>query len=149
MSKGPWIMSKKNWIKLDCTLDEKTAMDRPVTELFKGSHPCAKDSDVYFSNALLGQHTGLPYRRIDDATEIKFRCLRCHERFVARVRGVGRDDIPPFPQWAFDKARDAMFERGCEHSSRWMMSPVVLGEDDNQIRIIECSSCMTRVRFDW
>ena len=149
MSKGPWLMSKKNWIKLDCTLDEKTAMDRPVTELFKGSHPCAKDSDVYLSNALLGQYTGLTYRRRDDVIEIKFRCLRCHERFVARVRGVGRDDIPPFPQWAFDKARDAMFERGCEHSSRWMMSPVVLGEDDHQIRIIECSSCMTRVRFDW
>lgn len=142
-------MSKGSWIRLDCSLDERSSMDRPVTELFKATHPCAKDSDVYLSNALLGQYTSLPYRRFDDATEIKFRCLRCHERFVARVRGVGRDDIPPFPQWAYEKARDTMSEHGCKHSSRWMMSPVVLGEDDHQIRIIECSSCMTRVRFDW
>ena len=142
MSKGPWI-------KLDYTLDHKTSMDRPVTDLFKASHPCDKHGDVYLSNALLGQHTGLTYRRIDDATEIKFQCLRCRERFIARVRGVGRDDIPPFPQWAFEKARDAMFEHGCKHSSNWMMTPVVLDENDHQIRIVSCSTCAMRVRFDW
>ena len=144
MSKGPWIR-----IKLDYTLDDSTSMDRPVSELFKGSHPCVKHSDVYLSNAFLGQYTGLNYRRFDDVTEIKFRCLRCHSRFIAQVRGFGRDDIPPFPQWAYEKARDAMFEQGCKHSSHWMMSPVALDENDHQIRIIECSSCKTRVRFDW
>lgn len=141
MSKGPWI-------KLDCTLDESTSMDRPVTDLFKGSHPCTKQGDVYLSNALLGQYTGLNYKRFDNVTEIKFQCLRCRDRFVAQVRGVGRDDIPPFPQWAYAKARDAMFYRGCKHSSNWMMSPV-LDEDGHQIRIIECSTCRMRVRFDW
>ena len=142
-------MSKKSWIKLDYLLDDSTSMDRPVSELFKASHQCDKHSDVYLSNALLGQHTGLNYRRFNNVTEIKFRCLRCHSRFIAQVRGVGRDDIPPFPYWAYAKARDAMFERGCKHSRKWMMSPVVLDEDDHQIRIIECSSCKTRVRFDW
>ena len=39
MSKGPWI-------KLYCTLDYKTSMDRPVSELFKASHPCDKDGEV-------------------------------------------------------------------------------------------------------
>ena len=141
MSKGPWI-------KLDCTLDESTSMDRPVTDLFKGRHPCTKQGDVYLSNALLGQYTGLNYKRFDNVTEIKFQCLRCRDRFVAQVRGVGRDDIPPFPQWGFAKARDAMFYRGCKHSSNWMMSPV-LDEDGHQIRIIECSTCRMRVRFDW
>lgn len=138
-------MSRASWIKLDY----KSSMDRPVTELFKASHPCDKDGDTYFSNAFLGQHTGLNYRRIDDVTEIEFRCLRCHSRFIAQVRGFGRDDIPPFPHWAFAKARDAMFGRGCTHSKKWMMSPVVLDEDDRQIRIIECSTCQIRVRFDW
>lgn len=137
-------MSKKSWIKLD----RKSAMDLPVTELFEASHPCTKNGDVYFSNALLGQHTGLKYRRRDDVTEIEFRCLRCHSRFVAQVRGFGRDEIPPFPDWAYAKARDAMFERECKHSSKWMMSPV-LDEDGRQIRIIECSTCQIRVRFDW
>lgn len=142
-------MSKKSWIKLDCTLDHKTSMDRPVTELFKAWHPCVKDGDVYLSNAFLGQYAGLTYRRIDDVTEIKFECLRCRSRFIAQVRGFGRDDIPAFPEWAFEKARDAMFERGCKHSSNWMMSPVVLDENDRQIRIISCSTCKMRVRFDW
>lgn len=142
MSKGPWI-------KRDYSLDGSSSMDRPVTELFERSHPCAKDSDVYLSNALLGQHTGLTYRRLNDVTDIKFECLRCRDRFIAQVRGVGRDDIPPFPEWAFAKARDAMFYRGCEHSSNWMMSPVVLDEDKRQIRIISCSTCKIRVRFDW
>ena len=137
-------MSKKSWIKLD----RKSSMDLPVTELFKATHPCEKDGDVYLSNALLGQHTGLTYRRRDNVTEIEFRCLRCRERFVAQVRGFGLDDIPPFPDWAFEKARDAMFERGCQHSRKWMMSPV-LDEDGHQIRIIECSTCQIRVRFDW
>lgn len=142
-------MSKKSWIKLDYTLDNKSPMDRPVSELFKASHPCDKHGDVYLSNAFLGQYTGLKYRRIDDATEIKFQCLRCRSRFIARVRGVGGDDIPPFPQWAYEKARDAMFERGCKHSSNWMMTPVVLDEDDHQIRIVSCSTCCIRARFDW
>lgn len=142
-------MSKKSWIKLDYTLDESTSMDRPVSELFKTSHPCVKHSDVYLSNALLGQYTGLNYKRFDDVTEIKFQCLRCRDRFVAQVRGFGRDEIPPFPQWGFAKARDAMFYRGCKHSSNWMMSPVVLDEDGRQIRIIDCSTCRMRVRFDW
>ena len=142
-------MSKGSWIRPDCSLDEKSSMDRPVTELFKGSHPCEKYGEVYLSNALLGQYTGLKYRRIDDATEIKFQCLRCRERFVARVRGVGRDDIPAFPQWAFEKARDTMFEHGCKHSSNWMMSPVCLDENDRQIRIVSCSTCAMRARFDW
>lgn len=142
-------MSKKSWIKLDYSLDYKTSMDRPVTELFKGSHPCEKGGEVYLSNALLGQYTGLNYRRINDATEIKFECLRCRDRFIAQVRGFGRDDIPAFPEWAFEKARDAMFERGCKHSRKWMMSPVVLDGDDHRIRIIDCSSCRIRVRFDW
>ena len=137
-------MSKKSWIKLD----RKSSMDLPVTELFEASHPCEKHSDVYLSNALLGQHTGLTYRRRDDVTEIEFKCLRCHERFIAQVRGFGRDDIPSFPDWAFEKARDAMFGRGCQHSRKWMMSPV-LDEDGHQIRIIECSTCQIRVRFDW
>ena len=123
-------------------------MDLPVTELFKATHPCDKDGEVYLSNALLGQHTGLNYRRRDDVTEIEFRCLRCHDRFVAQVKGFGRDDIPPFPDWAFEKARDAMFERGCKHSRKWTMSPV-LDEDGRQIRIIECTTCQIRVRFDW
>ena len=134
----------KSWIKLD----RKSSMDLPVTELFKATHPCDKDGEVYFSNALLGQHTGLTYRRRDNVTEIEFRCLRCHERFIAQVRGFGLDDIPPFPDWAYAKARDAMFYRGCKHSRKWMMSPV-LDEDGNQIRIIECTSCQIRVRFDW
>lgn len=138
-------MSKKSWIKLDYS----SSMDRPVSELFEGSHPCEKDGEVYLSNALLGQHTGLNYRRRDDVTEIKFRCLRCHSRFIAQVRGFGRDDIPPFPDWAYEKARDAMFEHGCKHSRSWMLSPVVQDEDDHRIRLIECSSCMRRVRFDW
>lgn len=142
-------MSKKSWIKLDYSLDNSTSMDRPVSELFKASHPCDKHCDVYFSNALLGQYTGLNYRRYDDATEIKFECLRCRSRFIAQVRGFGRDDIPPFPEWAYAKARDAMFERGCKHSSNWMMSPVVLDENDHRIRIISCSTCSIRVRFDW
>lgn len=142
MSKGPWI-------KRDYPLDHKTSIDRPVTELFKGSHPCVKHGDVYLSNAFLGQHTGLNYRRIDDVTEIKFECLRCRERFIAQVRGFGRDDIPPFPGWAYEKARDAMFERGCKHSRKWMMSPVVLDEDGHQIRLIDCPTCRIRVRFDW
>lgn len=142
-------MSKKSWIKLDCSLDYKSSMDRPVTELFKASHPCDKHGDVYLSNAFLGQYTGQTYRRKDDVTEIKFECLRCRDRFIAQVRGFGRDDIPAFPEWAFEKARDAMFERGCKHSRKWMMSPVVLDEDDHQIRIISCSTCRLRVRFDW
>lgn len=142
-------MSKKSWIKLDYSLDYTTSMDRPVSELFKGSHPCDKHGDVYLSNAFLGQYTGLNYRRIDDVTEIKFECLRCRDRFIAQVRGFGRDDIPAFPEWAYAKARDAMFERGCTHSRKWMMSPVVLDEDDHRIRIIDCSSCRIRVRFDW
>ena len=142
-------MSKGSWIRLDCTLDEKTSMDRPVTELFKATHPCVKQGDVYLSNAFLGQYTGLAYRRIDDVTEIKFECLKCRERFIAQVRGVGRDDIPPFPQWAYAKARDAMFYRGCNHTRNWMMSPVVLDEDGHQIRIIDCSTCRIRVRFNW
>ena len=137
-------MSKKSWIKPD----HKSSMDLPVTELFKATHPCTKGGDVYLSNALLGQHTGLTYRRRDDVTEIEFRCLRCHERFVAQVRGFGRDDIPSFPDWAFEKARDAMFGRGCQCSRKWMMSPV-LDEDGRQIRIIECTTCQIRVRFDW
>ena len=123
-------------------------MDLPVTELFKATHPCDKDGEVYLSNALLGQHTGLNYRRRDDVTEIEFKCLRCHDRFVAQVKGFGRDDIPPFPDWAYEKARDAMFERGCKHSRKWAMSPV-LDEDGRQIRIIECTTCQIRVRFDW
>ena len=142
-------MSKGSWIRLDYSLDNKSPMDRPVSELFKATHPCDKNGDVYLSNAFLGQYTGLKYRRIDDATEIKFQCLRCRSRFIARVRGVGRDDIPPFPQWAFEQARDAMFERGCKHSSNWMMTPVVLDEDDHQIRIVSCSTCCIRARFDW
>ena len=142
MSKGPWI-------KLDCTQDGSSSMDRPVTELFKASHPCEKHGDAYLSNALLGQYTGLNYRRIDDAIDLKFECLRCRERFIAQVRGFGRDDIPAFPQWAFEKARDAMFERGCKHSSNWMMTPVVLDENDRRIRIVSCSTCKIRVRFDW
>ena len=142
-------MSKGSWIRLDYTLDESTSMDRPVTELFKATHPCDRDSDLYFSNAFLGQYTGLTYRRIDDAIDIKFECIRCRERFVAQVRGFGRDDIPAFQQWAFEKARDAMFERGCKHSSNWMMTPVVLDENDHQIRIVSCSTCKMRVRFDW
>lgn len=142
-------MSKKSWIKVDYTLDNKTSMDRPVSELFKASHPCTKHSELYLSNAFLGQYTGLNYRRKDDATEIKFECLRCRERFIAQVRGFGRDDIPAFPEWAYDKARDAMFEHGCKHSRSWMMSPVVLDADDHQIRIIDCSSCRARVRIDW
>ena len=137
-------MSKKSWIKLD----RKSSIDLPVTELFKATHPCEKRGDVYFSNALLGQHTGLTYRRRDDVTEIEFRCLRCRERFIAQVRGFGRDDIPPFPDWAYEKVRDAMFERECKHSNKWMMSPV-LDEDGHQIRIISCSTCQIRVRFDW
>ncbi len=142
-------MSKKSGIKLDCSLDYKSSMDRPVSERFKASHPCDKHGDVYLSNALLGQHTGQTYRRKDDVTEIKFECLRCRERFIAQVRGFGRDDIPPFPEWAFEKARDAMFEHGCKHSSNWMMSPVVLDADDHQIRIVSCSTCRMRVRFGW
>lgn len=138
-------MSKKSWIKLDY----KSSMDRPVTDLFKGSHPCDKHGDVYFSNALLGQHTGLTYRRRADVTEIEFRCLRCHARFIAQVNGHGMDDITPFPDWAYEEARDTMFERGCIHSRKWMMSPVVLDENNHRIRIIECSSCKTRARFDW
>ena len=138
-------MSKKSWIKLDY----KSSMDRPVTELFEGSHPCEKHGEVYLSNALLGQHTGLNYRRIADVTDIKFECLRCRSRFVAQVRGYGRDGIPPFPYWAYEKARDAMFERGCMHSRSWMLSPVVLDADDHRIRLIDCSSCRTRVRVDW
>ena len=138
-------MSKKSWIKLD----SKSSMDRPVTELFTATHPCDKHGDVYLSNALLGQHTGLNYRRRDNVTEIKFRCLRCHDRFIAQVNGFGLDDIPPFPDWAYAQARDAMFEHGCKHSRSWMLSPVVLDEDDHQIRLIECSSCMRRVRFAW
>lgn len=142
-------MSRGTWIKRDYSLDGKTSMDRPVTDLFKRSHPCTKDGDVYLSNAFLGQYTGLNYRRIDDATEIKFQCLRCRDRFIAQVRGTGRDDIPPFPQWAYEKARDAMFEHGCKHSSNWMMSPVVIDGNDHQIRIVSCSTCAMRVRFDW
>lgn len=142
-------MSKKSWIRLDCTLDESTSMDRPVTELFKTSHPCEKHGDVYLSNALLGQYTGLTYRRFDDVTNIEFQCLRCRSRFIAQVRGFGRGEIPPFPQWAYAKARDAMFYRGCKHSTNWMMSPVLLDGDDHQIRIIGCSTCKMRVRFDW
>ena len=138
-------MSKKSWIKLDYG----SSMDRPVSELFKATHPCDKDGEVYLSNALLGQHTGLTYRRRDNVAEIEFKCLRCRSRFIAQVRGFGLDDIPPFPDWAYAKARDAMFERGCLHSRKWMMSPVVLDEDDHQIRIIECLSCKARVRFDW
>ena len=138
-------MSKKSWIKLD----HKSSMDRPVSELFKGSHQCDKHCDAYLSNAFLGQHTGQTYRLIDDVTEIEFQCLRCRSRFVALVNGHGRDDIPPFPYWAYEKARDAMFERGCMHSRKWMMSPVVLDEDDHRIRIISCSTCRIRVRVDW
>lgn len=138
-------MSKKSWVKLDYS----SSMDCPVSELFKMSHPCDKLGDVYLSNAFLGQYTGLNYRRFHDVTEIKFRCLRCHSRFIVQVGGFGRDDIPPFPEWAYAKARDAMFEHGCKHSCHWMMSPVVLDENDHRIRIIECSSCKTRVRFDW
>ena len=138
-------MSKKSWVKLDYG----SSMDRPVSELFKASHPCDKDGDVYLSNALLGQHTGLKYRRRDSVTEIEFQCLRCRSRFIAQVNGFGMDDIPPFPDWAYAKARDAMFVRGCMHSSRWMMSPVVLDEDSHRIRIIECSTCRIRVRFGW
>lgn len=138
-------MAKKSWIKLD----DSSSMDRPVTELFKASHPCEKHGEVYLSNAFLGQYTGLTYRRFNDVTEIKFQCLRCRSRFVAQVRGFGRDDIPPFPEWAFEKARDAMFERGCKHSSNWMMSPVLLDKDDHQIRIVSCSTCYIRARFDW
>lgn len=138
-------MSKKSWIKLDY----KSSMDRPVTELFNGSHQCDKHGVAYLSNAFLGQHTGQTYRLIDDVTEIKFECLRCRSRFIALVNGHGRDDIPPFPYWAYAKARDAMFERGCQHSRNWMMSPVVLDGDDHRIRIIDCSSCRTRVRIDW
>lgn len=142
-------MSKKSWIKLDRSLDASTSMDRPVTELFKATHPCDKHGEVYLSNAFLGQYTGLNYRRFNNAIEIKFECLRCRDRFIAQVRGFGLDDIPPFPEWAFEKARDAMFEHGCKHSRNWMMSPVVLDADDHQIRIIDCSTCKMRVRFDW
>lgn len=137
-------MSKKSWVKLD----QRSSMDRPVTELFKATHPCDKHG-VYFSNALLGQHTGLNYRRKDDVTEIEFKCQRCQSRFIAQVNGFGRDDIPAFPEWAYAKARDAMFERGCKHSRKWMMSPVLLDGDEHQIRIISCSTCQIRVRFDW
>lgn len=138
-------MSKKSWIKPDY----KSSMDHPVSELFKASHTCDKHSDVYLSNALVGQHTGLNYRRRDDVTEIEFQCLRCRSRFIAQVHGTRMDDIPVFPEWAYAKARDAMFERGCMHSRKWMMSPVVLDEDDHRIRIISCSTCKIRVRFDW
>lgn len=138
-------MSRKSWIKPDY----KSSMDRPVTELFEATHPCDKDGVVYLSNALLGQHTGLNYRRRDNVTEIEFKCLRCRSRFIAQVNGFGLDDIPPFPDWAYAKARDAMFERGCLHSRKWMMSPVVLDEDEHQIRIISCSTCKIQVRFDW
>ena len=142
-------MAKKSWLKLDYTLDCKTSMDRPVSELFERSHPCDKHSDVYLSNALLGQYTGLKYTRFNDVTEIKFECLRCRSRFVRQVRGFGREDIPPFPEWAFAKARDAMFEHECKHMANWMMSPVLRDGDDRQIRIIYCSTCRMRVRFDW
>ena len=142
-------MSKKSWIKLDYTLDASTSIDSPVSALFKRSHPCDKHGEVYLSNAFLGQYTGLKYRRFNDVTEIKFECLRCRERFIAQVRGFGRDEVPPFPEWAYAKARDAMFERGCKHSRNWMMTPVVLDEDDRRIRIISCSTCRMRVRFDW
>lgn len=138
-------MAKKSWLKLD----QRSSMDRPVSELFKATHPCDNPGDLYLSNALLGQHTGLNYRRRDDVTEIEFECLRCRSRFIAQVRGFGLDDIPPFPDWAFEKVRDAMFERGCKHSRKWMMSPVVLDKDDHQIRMIHCSTCRIRVRFDW
>lgn len=141
-------MSKKSWLKLDYSLDY-SSMDRPVSELFERSHTCDKHSDVYLSNALLGQYTGLKYTRFNDVTEIKFECLRCRARFVRQVHGFGRDDIPPFPEWAFAKARDAMFERGCKHMANWMMSPVLRDEDDHQIRVIHCSTCKMRVRFDW
>ena len=138
-------MSKKSWLKLD----QRSSMDRPVTDLFEATHPCDKHGEIYLSNALLGQHTGLNYRRLNDVTDIKFECLRCRSRFITQVHGVGRDDIPAFPQWAFEKARDAMFKRECKHTTKWMMSPVLLDKDDHQIRIISCSSCMRRVRFDW
>lgn len=138
-------MSRKSWIKLDYS----SSMDLPVSEIFMASHPCDKHCDVYFSNAFLGQHTGLNYRRRDGVTEIKFQCLRCRSRFIAQVHRSEMNDIPPFPDWAYAKARDAMFERGCMHSRNWMMSPVVLDEDDHRIRIIMCSTCDKRVRFDW
>lgn len=138
-------MAKKSWIKLDRT----SSMDRPVTELFEATHPCEKHGEVYLSNALLGQHTGLNYRRRDNVAEIEFRCLRCRSRFVAQVNGFGLDDIPPFPDWAYEKARDAMFERGCKHSRKWMLSPIVLDRDGRQFRIIGCSTCRMRTRFDW
>lgn len=138
-------MSRKGWIRLDYG----SSMDLPVSEIFMASHPCEKDGDTYFSNALLGQHTGLTYRRRDDITEIKFQCLRCRSRFIAQVRGVEMNRIPAFPDWAYAKARDAMFEHGCIHSRNWMMSPVVLDEGDRRIRIVMCSTCDKRVRFDW
>lgn len=138
-------MSRKSWIKLDYS----SSMDLPVSEIFMASHPCDKHCDVYFSNALLGQHTGLNYRRRDDVTEIKFQCLRCRSRFIAQVHGAEMNHIPAFPDWAYAKARDAMFERGCMHSRNWMMSPVVLDEDDHRIRIISCSTCNIAERFDW
>lgn len=138
-------MSRKGWIRLDYG----SSMDLPVSEIFMASHPCEKSGDTYFSNALLGQHTGLTYRRRDDITEIKFQCLRCRSRFIAQVRGVEINRIPAFPDWAYAKARDAMFEHGCIHSRNWMMSPVVLDEGDRRIRIVMCSTCDKRVRFDW
>lgn len=138
-------MSRKSWIKLDYG----SSMDLPVTEIFKANHPCDKHCDVYFSNALLGQHTGLNYRRRDGVTEIKFQCLRCRSRFIAQVHRPEMDHIPAFPDWVYAKARDAMFERGCKHSRNWMMSPVVLDEDDHRIRIISCSTCNIAARFDW
>lgn len=138
-------MSKKSWIKIDYG----SSIDLPVSEIFMASHSCDRNGDTYFSNALLGQHTGLTYRRRDDITEIKFQCQRCRSRFIAQVHGNEMNRIPAFPDWAYAKARDSMFERGCMHSRNWMLSPVVLDEDDNRIRIIMCSTCDKRVRFDW
>ena len=113
------------------------------------SHPCDKHCDVYFSNAFLGQHTGLNYRRRDDVTEIKFQCLRCRSRFIAQVHRPEMNDIPAFPDWAYAKARDAMFERGRMHSRNCIMSPAVLHQAHHPIRIISCSTCGKRARFDW
>lgn len=138
-------MSKKSWIKLDYG----SSMDLPVSEIFMATHSCDRNGDTYFSNALLGQHTGLIYHRRDDITEIKFQCLRCRSRFIAQVHGNEMNHIPAFPDWAYSKARDAMFDNGCIHARNWMMSPAVLDEEGRRIRIVFCSTCNKTVRFEW
>lgn len=138
-------MSAESWLKLDYG----SSIDLPVTEEFLRIHRCPEGGELYMSNAYTGQHTGLRYIRRTQSCEIRFICLRCRKHLHSFMKTYEFNRVPAFPEWAFERLRSKMAEKGCEHDSAWVVSPILIDGNGGKIRLGACMNCHKRVRFDW